>query len=242
MKFLILAIASISVLGAMRAPNGYGKPTPRILVFSKTTGFRHSSIGAGQLAIFELGRKNGFEVDTTEDASVFTDENLKRYSVIVFLNTTGHILDTPQQQAMERFIEGGKGFVGVHAATDTEYGWPWYGKLVGAWFLQHPRQQQADLYVVDANHPATKGLPHRWVRFDEWYDFKVMQPDLHVLITIDTSSYAGSKNGPYHPMAWYHAYDGGRAFYTELGHTEDSYKDPLYLGHLLGGIKYAMGE
>jgi uncharacterized protein len=216
-------------------------PSYRILVFSKTTGFRHSSIGAGKLAIMALGKANGFDVDTTEDASAFTDENLKKYAVVVFLSTTGHILDTPQQLAFQRFIASGKGFVGIHAATDTEYGWPWYGKLVGAYFLKHPDQQKATLHVVDSTDISTKHLPTTWTRFDEWYNFKDIQPDLHVLITIDESSYHGGVNGTVHPMAWRHEYGGGRAFYTELGHTDESYSDPLYLGHLLGGIQYAAG-
>ena len=218
------------------------KDKPRILVFSKTAGFRHASIGAGKLALLSLGKENGFIVDTTEDAAVFTDKNLSKYDVVVFLSTTGHILDSAQQMAFERFIESGKGFVGVHAATDTEYDWAWYGKLVGAYFLKHPAQQQATLHVVDSTDISTRHLPTTWSRFDEWYNFKNIQPDLHVLITIDETSYQGGVNGVGHPMAWYHSYDGGRAFYTELGHTDASYTDPLYLKHLLGGILYALGK
>jgi uncharacterized protein len=129
----------------------------------------------------------------------------------------------------------------VHSATDTEYDWPWYGNLVGAYFKSHPAQQEATLHVIDRNFIATKHLPAEWKRFDEWYNFKWMAPNLHVLITIDEKSYTGGTMNGYHPMSWYHEYDGGRAFYTELGHTDESYADPLYLKHLLGGIKYAMG-
>jgi type 1 glutamine amidotransferase len=229
-------IAAAALLGTA------AKHKQKILVFSKTAGYRHGSIGPGKLAIMALGKENGFEVDTTEDASAFTDKNLAQYGAIVFLSTTGNVLDSMQELAMERFIESGKGFVGVHAATDTEYDWAWYGKLVGAYFLKHPAQQQATLHVVDSTDIATRHLPTTWSRFDEWYNFKNIQPDLHVLITIDEHSYTGGVNGDFHPMAWKHSYDGGRAFYTELGHTDESWKDPLFLKHVLGGIKYALGD
>lgn len=213
----------------------------RILVFSKTAGFHHSSIKAGVVAIQKLGLENKFEVDTTIDAKKFTSKNLKQYAAVVFLNTTGDVLNDEQQTAFEKYIQSGGGYVGVHAATDTEYQWPWYGKLAGAWFINHPHQQVATLNVVNRNTIATKHLPEIWKRKDEWYNFKDISKDIKVLITIDESSYEGGKNAPVHPMAWYHDFDGGRSFYTELGHVEESYTDPLYLQHLLGGIQYAMG-
>ncbi|HEU4554672.1 MAG TPA: ThuA domain-containing protein [Chitinophaga sp.] len=218
------------------------KPKPRLLVFSKTMGFRHDCIPVGKLAVMKLGSEHGFAVDTTEDASVFTPDNLKKYSAILFLCTTGDVLNDEQQAAMEGYIHNGGGFMGIHAATDTEYGWPWYNKLVGAWFLSHPKQQEATLLVVDRNNAATKHLPEKWVRKDEWYNFKNINPDTHVLIKIDESSYEGGKNGDNHPMCWYHDFEGGRAFYTEMGHTKESYADPLYLQHILGGLEYAMGN
>jgi glucose/arabinose dehydrogenase len=214
---------------------------PRILVFSKTTGFRHSSIPNGKSAIQKLGSENNFDVDTTEDANIFTEENLKKYSAIVFLNTTGDVLNNRQEIAMERFIQAGGGFVGVHSATDAEYDWIWYANLVGAQFANHPSIQPAKIIVVDTTNMATKHLPPVWQRTDEWYNFKRFNKDVHVLLKIDETSYAGGKMGNDHPMAWYHEYDGGRAFYTELGHVEESYTDSLYLKHLLGGIEYAIG-
>lgn len=213
----------------------------RILVFSKTAGFHHSSIKVGVTAIQKLGSENKFEVDTTINAEKFTLGNLKQYAAVMFLNTTGDVLNDEQQNAFEQYIKGGGGYVGVHAATDTEYGWPWYGKLAGAWFINHPHQQVATLNVLNRNTIATKHLPEIWKRKDEWYNFKDISKDIKVLITIDESSYEGGKNAPVHPMAWYHDFDGGRSFYTELGHVEESYADPLYLQHLLGGIQYAMG-
>ena len=217
------------------------KKKTRILVFSKTTGYRHASIPVGKKALMELGASQDFLVDTTEDASVFTAKNLKHYDVILFLSTTGNVLDSAQQSAFEKFIRSGKGFVGIHAATDTEYDWPWYVGLVGASFESHPKQQTARLYRVNKTHLSTLTLPDTWDRFDEWYNFKNINPSTHTLLRIDESSYTGGKNGDNHALAWYHDYDGGRCFYTALGHTDASFNEPLFLAHCLGGIKYAAG-
>ncbi|TWJ00843.1 cytochrome c/hypothetical protein [Mucilaginibacter frigoritolerans] len=214
----------------------------RLLIFSKTVGWHHTSIPAGITAIIKLGQENNFDVDTTIDARKFTYANLKQYAAVIFLNTTGDVLDIAQQAEFEKYIKAGGGFVGVHSATDTEYDWPWYGNLVGAYFKSHPAQQTAVFHVVDRDFIATKHLPAEWKRFDELYNFKWISPDIHVLITIDEKTYTGGTNGDNHPMSWYHDYDGGRSFYTALGHTDESYVDPLYLKHLLGGIEYAMGN
>jgi uncharacterized protein len=217
------------------------KKKPSILVFSKTAGFRHASIAEGKIALLQLGRDNNFSVDTTEDASMFTDKTLKKYSAVIFLSTTGDVLNDEQQKAFENYIRSGKGFFGIHAATDTEYGWPWFGKLVGAYFISHPKTQKAKLVIIDKINKAVSHLPEVWERTDEWYNFKNINPDIKVIMTIDENSYEGGKNSPSHPMAWYHEYDGGKSFYTALGHTPESYSDPLFLQHLLGGIKYAAG-
>ncbi len=216
------------------------KKQPAVLVFSKTNGYRHASIPAGIAAIKAMGAANNFSVDATEDSLAFTDENLAKYKVVIFLSTTGNVLGDAQEKALEKFIQKGCGFVGVHAAADCEYDWSWYVKMVGASFLSHPEQQVAKLLVKDKLHGSTKHLPDVWERKDEWYNFKSINPDVKLLISIDENSYKGGKNGDNHPMAWYHNYDGGRAFYTALGHTEESFSDPLYLQHLLGGIQYAL--
>lgn len=212
----------------------------KILVFSKTTGFRHSSIEPGIKALKKLALENRFDLISTERSEYFTPDSLQKFDLVVFLNTTGDILNDNEQAAFEQYIQAGGGFVGVHSATDTEYDWPWYNKLVGAYFLSHPKVQEATLHVLDNSHPATKMLDKKWIKTDEWYNFKDMNPDIHVLISIDESSYSGGKNGEHHPIAWYHEYDGGRAFYTAMGHTDESYKEPRFLAHLLGGIRYAM--
>lgn len=213
----------------------------RVLVFSKTAGFYHKSIPVGIAAIQKLGRENSFEVDTTKNAELFTPKNLKKYAAVIFLSTTGDVFNETQQAAFEQYIKKGGGYAGIHAASDTEYDWPWYGQLAGAWFISHPAQQMATLNVINTNTIATSHLPAEWKRKDEWYNFKDIGNNLHVLIKIDENSYKGGKNGDNHPMAWYHNFDGGRAFYTGLGHVDEAYADPLFLKHILGGIQYAMG-
>ncbi len=239
-RYLALAVLLVAVAGTAAAQ----RPEPRVLVFSKTAGYRHSSIEAGIAAVQRLGRENGFAVEATEDAGAFSERNLKRFSAVVFLNTTGDVLDARQQDAFERFIQAGGGWVGVHAATDTEYEWPWYGRLAGAYFESHPNNpnvRTGTFRVLDKSHPSTEGLPDRWEREDEFYNFKAIDRDIRVLVDIDETSYEGGTNGARHPMSWYHAYDGGRAFYTNMGHTEATFSEPLFLRHLLGGLRYAIG-
>lgn len=237
--FILILITSILL---MNCGSKQRTGQPKVLVFSKTEGFRHSSIETGVKAITKLGEEKGFEVTASEDAQLFTDENLKQYSTIIFLNTTGDIFNTRQEIALERYIQAGGGFVGIHAATDTEYQWPWYGQLVGAYFESHPKTQEAELIIHDdPNFPVLDSLPEPWRRTDEWYNF-IQTPDhVNVLVSIDEDSYEGGKNGN-HPMVWYHNFDGGRSFYMEFGHTEDSYAEPEFLQLLHAGIQYAIGD
>ncbi|MEU8236323.1 ThuA domain-containing protein [Actinoplanes sp. NPDC048967] len=243
---LALALV-VSVLGGPSvARAAAADPEPySVLVFSKTAAFRHDAIPAGIAAIKQLGADNGFTVDATEDSAAFTDANLAKYRAVVWLSTTGDVLDPGQQAAFERYIQAGGGYVGIHAASDTEYSWPWYGELVGAYFASHPANQQATVKVEDHAHPSTAGLPERWSRFDEWYNFRSNpRGDVHVLASLDETSYtpgAGAM-GADHPTAWCRDYDGGRAWYTGGGHTIESYSDPAFLSHLLGGIRTAAGQ
>ena len=214
----------------------------RVLVFSLTEGYRHASIAYGHAAIAALGEEHGFVVDSTENPATFNDESLASYDVVIFLNTTGDILDEAQQIAFQRFIQKGGGYVGIHAASDTEYEWPWYGQLVGGYFVSHPRIQEADL-LVDPSHASTAHLPATWTRTDEWYNLRMVNSDVQVLISIDETSYDVGEDftdGTTHPMAWYHEFNGGRAFYTELGHTAESWSEAAFLTHLNGGIEWAM--
>jgi cytochrome c len=217
-------------------------PGTRVLVFTRTEGFRHGSIAAGVSAVRQLGERHGFEVEHTEDASVFLPSELERFSVVIFLNTTGDVLDAAQKDAFENFIRSGRGYVGVHSAADTEYGWEWYGRLVGAYFMSHPPTQQGTIVRRDSTHLSMRCVPDRWTRTDEWYDYRAPPADhVNILATLDPSSYTGGRMGEFHPIAWYHEFDGGRAWYTGLGHTVESYSEPEFLDHLAGGILWATG-
>ena len=240
--FIVSLYLLISACSTKKVTETGPAPKSSILVFSKTVGFYHESIPNGIAALQQLGREAGIAVDTTKDAARFTAEGLKKYDAVVFLSTTQDVLNPEQQAAFEGYIRSGKGFVGIHAAADTEYDWPWYNKLVGAYFLSHPENQNARIQVLDKSHPSTKHLPDTWERYDEWYNYKSINPSINVLATLDEQSYKGGTNGANHPIAWYHEYDGGRAFYTGGGHTKESYAEPLFRQHLLGGIQYAIGK
>ena len=215
---------------------------PRVLLFTKTAGFRHESISAGAAAMTALGATHGFVVEQTEDGSAFTDASLSRFAAVVFLNTTGDVLEVDQQEAFERYIRAGGGFAGVHSASDTEYDWPWYGELVGAYFKSHPAIQPATVHLLDATHPSTRCVPPVWTRTDEWYDFRSRPAaGVRVLVSVDESTYEGAVMGSPHPIAWSHVFDGGRAWYTAMGHTAESYAEPDFLDHLLGGVLWAAG-
>lgn len=215
---------------------------PRVLVFSKTAGFRHDSIPEGIAAVRELGAAHGFSVDATEDATAFTARNLGRYDAVVFLSTTGDVLNEVQQGAFERYIKRGGAYVGIHAAADTEYDWAFYGGLAGAYFQSHPAIQPATVDVEDHAHPATSGLGATWNRTDEWYNYRSNPRDrAHVLASLDESSYSGGTMNGDHPIAWCQNYRGGRAFYTGGGHTKESFTEPAFRQHLLGGIRWAIG-
>ncbi|MCK5443280.1 MAG: ThuA domain-containing protein [Maribacter sp.] len=214
----------------------------KILVFTKTNGYRHKSIEKGVATLKELGATYNFDITQTEDSLAFNSANLSNYKLVVFLSTTMDVLGKAQEKAFKSYINKGGSFMGIHAATDTEYEWPWYGELVGAYFLSHPKQQEAKIDVVDNKHSSTAHLNDTWMHFDEWYNYKNINPNIKVLMKLDESSYEGGKNGDDHPIAWYHEFDGGRAFYTGLGHTNESYDDPDFRKHLIGGIGYCLGR
>ncbi|MCA9288537.1 MAG: ThuA domain-containing protein [Phycisphaerales bacterium] len=216
---------------------------PVVLVFSKTAGFRHASIPAGIAAVEAIGAERGFGVVASEDAGLFTDQGLAGFDAVVFLSTTGDILNGDQQAAFERFIAGGKGFVGIHAAADTEYDWAWYGELVGAYFQSHPQVQQATVEIEDPQHPSTFTLPSSWVRRDEWYDYRTNPREnerIRVLATLLESSYTGGQMGADHPIAWCQSFGGGWAWYTGGGHTTEAFGEPEFREHLAGGILWVL--
>jgi type 1 glutamine amidotransferase len=244
MRRASLAIAiALSLLVTMLTGTGEAADPPyRVLVFSKTAGFRHDSIPAGIAAFRSLGTTNNFTVDATEDANAFTTANLANYQAVVFMSTTGDVLNAVQQTAFESYIRGGGGYLGVHAAADTEYDWPFYGGLVGAYFSSHPAIQQVTVRVDDRTHPATTALPAAWVRTDELYNYRTNPRGVvKVLARLDESTYSGGTMGADHPIIWCQQYQGGRSFYTGLGHTQESYSDNLFRGVLHGGLRYAAG-
>ncbi|MFV0132111.1 ThuA domain-containing protein [Streptomyces sp. HMX87] len=217
-------------------------PAYEVLVFSKTAGFRHSSIDDGIAALRALGTANNFTVTATEDAAAFTGGNLAQYEAVVFLSTTGDVLNGAQQTAFEQYIQAGGGYVGIHAAADTEYDWPFYEGLAGALFHSHPAIQSATVKVEDRAHDATAHLGGTWQRTDEWYNYRTNpRTTAHVLASLDESSYSGGSMSGDHPISWCKDYRGGRAFYTGGGHTDESYTEPAFRRHLLGGIRWAAG-
>ena len=257
-RYLLAVVVAIGLAGSAGPAAAAASAQPRFtaLVFSKTAAFRHDSIPAGVAAIRQLGAEHNFTVDATEDASAFTDANLARYDVVVWLSTTGDVLNEQQQGAFKRYIRAGGGYAGIHAASDTEYDWPWYGRLVGAYFRDHPGSVNAQFQVATVNvlgrdTPATRPLPRHWDREEEWYNFRTNpRHTVRVLAEVDERTYdprgcsvpGGSPGmGPHHPVSWCQPYDGGRAFYTAMGHKSEYYSDPLLLAHLYGGIRMAAG-
>jgi type 1 glutamine amidotransferase len=215
----------------------------RVQAFTLTEGYRHDSITDGLALLGELDQRGEIALRATEDPAQLVRE-LTEYGAVVFLNTTGDVLDAPQQAALESYITGGGGFVGVHAAADTEYDWPFYAELLGARFENHPEIQSARIVIEASDHPATAGLPEIWERVDEWYDFDRQPRDsgVQVLLGLDESSYQGGSHGADHPIAWCQLLGRGRSFYTALGHTEASWREPLFAQHIEGALRWAAGR
>ena len=220
-----------------------------VLLFTKTSGWHHKSILDGVLALQDLAKQHHFNVIWHEESHYFNDDYLKNVDVVIFLSTTGEILNKPEKQAFERYIQSGKGFVGIHSASDTEYEWPWYQKLVGRTFLIHPQVQTANLEVENRSFPGLSQMPDKMLWTDEWYEFtEANTTKLTYILKVDESSYnpkadwgdkQGEGMGDFHPISWYQYYDGGRSFYTALGHIAPVYNNPLFLNHIYGGIYWA---
>jgi type 1 glutamine amidotransferase len=215
----------------------------QVLAFTKTTGFRHDSIGAGVDLLTQLGSQHDFTVTQTEDGADFTDENLAKYAAVVFMNASGELLDDTQQGAFERYIQAGGGYVGVHCSSCAEDDWAWYGELVGARFSNHPAIQEVSINVENHAHPSTAELPDVWVRDEEPYNFE-MNPraNVTVLATFDETTYQGGSLGADHPISWYHEFDGGRSWYTGLGHISQGYMVENFVKHIRGGVLWAAGR
>ena len=211
---------------------------PRVLVFTRTNGYRHDSIEAGVRAVAALASDDGLVCDHTEDPQAFTEQSLSRYAVVVWLSSIGDVLDDSQRAAFAAWLREGGAFAGVHSATATEPGWAELERIAGAVFVEHPEVQRGTLRVADPTHPSTEGLPPLWEHEDEWYNFASNpRGRVEVLLTVDEGSYRGGKMGPDHPVAWCHTYGDGRCWYTALGHRTEAYRDELFLRHLRGGLR-----
>ncbi len=211
-----------------------------VLVFHKSDGYYHESIPEGLRALEGICRRRHISYFATNDASVFNSAQLRKFKAMVFLNTTGNVLNDEQQAAMVAFMKGGGNFMGIHSAADTESGWPWYVSMLGATFNGHPAIQEAKIVVVDRGTPASRMLSRFWFRKDEWYNYKTISPSIRVIARLDETSYSGGKHGRNHPIAWFHKFEGSRVFYTGGGHTTESYQEPMFLSHLEGGLMYVL--
>jgi len=234
------AVVSVLAVASLLMPPAFAAPPDRVLIFTKTAGFRHDAIPTAVATLQTLAADAGLAADSTEDAQAFTADNLARYRVVVFASTTGDVLDDAQQAAMEAFVRSGGGFIGVHAAADTEYDWPWYGRLVGAYFKNHPPGLQST--HVQPEHDG-KPAGARWPITDELYNYRANpRPQVRVIATVDEREYDGGQMGDDHPIAWCHAFDGGRSWYTGLGHDAKVYGDANVVALLARGLRYAAGR
>lgn len=213
----------------------------RVLIFTKATGYRHESTPEAAAALRELIERDGLQAEVDEDARSFTRESLARFDAVIWLSTSGNVLDSDQRAAFRSFVTGGGHYVGIHAASATESDWPWYTELVGARFTGHPELQPARLLVEDREHPATAHLGAEWYREDEWYEFdRNPRARVRVLISADESSYRGGGMGD-HPLVWCQQLGTSRSFYSALGHSAAHFREPMFQKHLLGGIRWVIG-
>lgn len=239
MTFLILISIISSINNKPKCLNCSNENDFSVLVITETDGWVHDSIEAGLELIKYLGDKNRFNVYHSDNSRVINYSNLKSIKTLIFLNTTEDILSEDEQVVMQKFIQSGKGFVGVHSASDTEYKWKWYGELVGAYFKSHPEGTTNAKIIKIENGRFSKHLNPIWEVEDEWYNFNYTNDDINVVLELDEKSYYGGENGDYHPITWYHSYDGGRSFYTGLGHLKEVYSNEMFIGLLEQGILYA---
>ena len=243
LTMLLLSLSQKKDKTFIRTENMSKKNEFSVVILTETQGYvHHAAIKEGVNLITRLGKENKFNVTHTNSSEYLSNKVLKKSDVLIFLCTTLDVLNEKEEERMKNFIQNGKGYVGIHSATDTEYNWGWYGKLVGAYFLDHPKIQPATITTIDRNHISTSHLAKTWEIEDEWYNFKDLNPSINELLNLEEDSYDGGKNGEYHPITWYHEFGGGRSFYTGLGHRGETYHDERFIKLLLGGILYAAGN
>jgi type 1 glutamine amidotransferase len=247
----MLGLAAMVLAGlALHTPVTRAADKARVLIYSGSTGFRHDSIPAGVDAVKAIATRLGYGVDATEDPEVFTPGKLAAYRAIVLVSTTtdpkkpeSEWFVGPRREALVAFLAAGKGVVGLHAAADSHYHWPWYGQMIGGYFERHPKGTPKGVQTfVDPKFPGTEKLPRTLTRNDEWYYYKDFNPLMHVLITVDPATIGeGEADVNPNPVAWYHDFGGGRVFYNGLGHTAESYSEAYIVDLIAAGLKYAVG-
>jgi type 1 glutamine amidotransferase len=243
-RLFLLTLGTIGMIGAVAPAEAAQR---RVLLFSHSTGYRHTSIEPGIAAIQGLGAREKMTIVPSADPAVFTPEGLRGFDAIVFLSTStdpkkpeSEWFQGARRDALQAFVRRGGGVVGIHAASDSHYHWPWYGKMIGGHFAKHPPgTPEGTLKVVNRKHPANRGVAPTMRRVDEWYYFEDYNPEAHVLVTLDPAS-IGEKDVNPNPVSWAHEFEGGRVFYTAMGHTNETYSDPNFLNHLAGGLRWVM--
>jgi len=244
----LLSIISLGLLLFLGLTKAIAQNQFEILVYTRYSTYHKDNIPVAISAFKTMAQKHQFGLSWTQDANIFTSDELKDFAAVVFLDAHGETFNVEQRKGLKRYINNGGGFVGLHAASATNEQWPWYDKLVGRVFTDHPDIQTGVLHVVDAQFPATMHLPEIWIWTDEWYNFsKAKSENLHTLLRVDESTYdptAGYEDpikvmGDFHPIAWYQEFDGGRSCYSALGHKPESYQDLRYLDFIYGSIYWA---
>ncbi len=236
-RFILLVVIGVTFFSC-----GQEQASRRVLVFSKTEGYRHTdAINAGYEVIFKTAKEKGMLIDSTEDAAAFNEENLKKYQAVIFLDVSGALFNSEQRTAFKRFIQAGGGFLATHASVDAERDWPWYNRLIGAYFYSHDAVQPATYKVVDKNFPATQFLPDTFSHTDEHYNFMKVDSSIKVLVKLDETTFKGGNMGDFHPIVWYHEFDGGRSYYTGLGHTKETWSDSLYIEQFWAALEWVKG-
>lgn len=240
----LLAIFTLLITSNISFANQFN-----VLLFTKTAGWHHKSINAGVTAFEKMAKNHHFAVDWQEDARLINAENLAKFDVVVFLQTTADILNDEQQEALRKYVQSGKGFVGIHAAADTEYSWPWYGKLVGRRFVIHPVIQTARLNIINRKFPGLEYFPDSVLWTEEWYEYGPEESEnLNYIMSVDESTFEtkadwghakGDGMGDFHPISWYQEIEGGRSFYTGLGHMPATYDNKAFIEHIFGGLYWA---
>ncbi|WP_421830964.1 ThuA domain-containing protein [Larkinella sp.] len=226
----------------------------KVLVYTKNgKGYVHDNIPFAAKSIQKLGEEHGFKVDVTDQPSVFTEDNLKQYTLLVFPSTNNDVFDTDAQRlSFRRYIEAGGGFVGVHSVTGTERNWTWFKRMIGGTFAWHPKFQKFKTVVIDTQHSSMQGIPKVWEKEDEFYFTKEMSPGPTVVMAHDLTSLNGEEpekvkmfGGSFtnlYPAAWYYHFDGGYTWCTTLGHDKKDYSEPLFMKHIFQGIQYVASQ